>query len=90
MSEQFLISKEIEDGEGNHKTLLTSKALCLTIIREVCLKMIENELNKLLYPGVDINWPTNQLLIKCWKVAFLMNGSTLHVTTCSTSWPVPG
>ncbi len=42
MTKQFLISTELEDGKENHKTLLTSKAFRLIIIREVCLKMIEN------------------------------------------------
>ncbi len=47
MTEQFLISTELEDGEENRKTLLTSKALRLTIIREVCLEIIENELKQI-------------------------------------------
>ena len=51
MTEQFLISTELEDG----KEIGTSKALRLTIIREVCLKTIENELNKLRYPELDVN-----------------------------------
>ncbi len=60
MTEQFLISTEHEDGKENWKTFLTSKALLLTIIREVRLKMIENELNKLRYPEMDmICQPTN-------------------------------